>query len=648
MATAVTASPPQGDLEKGLGPGATRTARYIRDITYRVIPFCVAVLIIFSVGIVVVSTLHFDQPIPHEGTLVVSILLAVLFFLFCIGVVYLYKKKHYPPLTQAPDAPDFTPQQGNRKKLFPRASTLFIDNLRVNKLFHHHEIKPEVNSRGTLNNPAELESPNPANVSRPGNHQPHVPRATRQTSTLPTSNAAGSKHPPDKRLRPQGPRQQPYVSPRKRKPYTPSRDSILEEPEEDGPPRPSIRVLSPAYMPDSQQHSSRRNTWAAGGDREVSPAAVSPHHTRITGQRGKPYLTTPSSPRAPINTGAANNQHIPALRASPEPVRLSVDEADPLAHFVHIPEYINSQAFTGGLPEKLAGNCLYIFNDLPTLPNHELEAAEFGGECYYYVEEPKHRVHERKSNATQFYTHMPKRPPTHDSGYSEGIFSFIDSSLERPTQVVYPREPIARRPVVRSAVHRVEGGRKTRDVSNDKGSPKELTSASAPRHLHTEPERRKADERQHKTSIGQNRSRSKAPDPSNTSLYPAPLKLPLRTKPPTRKGSEIREIPAEEGRQNLIDSRPRTKYETKEVKEKSLNRKRGVRQLTQDRSRMADTAPDEQNASTPAEQAWPNVHGPRLNQTPPAVPPRSSSRFHEHIAGSCGTVSEETTGVASD
>ncbi|GAW19026.1 hypothetical protein ANO14919_085100 [Xylariales sp. No.14919] len=98
MATSSNSGPAENDLERG-GAGQSRGGsipRIIRDTTFKIIPFCCFCLVVFSVGAILVSTLAFDKPTPHKGTIVISILLLSFFALFCMGFVYLYLRKTRP------------------------------------------------------------------------------------------------------------------------------------------------------------------------------------------------------------------------------------------------------------------------------------------------------------------------------------------------------------------------------------------------------------------------------------------------------------------------------------------------------------------------------------------------------------------------
>ncbi|KAI2633876.1 hypothetical protein GGS21DRAFT_490789 [Xylaria nigripes] len=85
----------EDDLERGeygRYDGSHRT-KLVRDMTYKIIPFCGSFLVVFSIGAILVSTLAFNKPIPHQGTLAVSIILLTFFVLFCVGFMYLYLRR---------------------------------------------------------------------------------------------------------------------------------------------------------------------------------------------------------------------------------------------------------------------------------------------------------------------------------------------------------------------------------------------------------------------------------------------------------------------------------------------------------------------------------------------------------------------------
>ncbi|KAI5924721.1 hypothetical protein F4810DRAFT_663070 [Camillea tinctor] len=110
MATNIgAANLPEDDIELGQHRNqhnVTHNRNYVRDITYKIIPFCCVFLVVFSVGAILISTLEYEKPVPQQATIVISSMLGAFFLLFCIGGTYLYHKKHYPPLIKGPNCPD--------------------------------------------------------------------------------------------------------------------------------------------------------------------------------------------------------------------------------------------------------------------------------------------------------------------------------------------------------------------------------------------------------------------------------------------------------------------------------------------------------------------------------------------------------------
>ncbi|TGJ81963.1 hypothetical protein E0Z10_g6789 [Xylaria hypoxylon] len=89
-----------GGAEQVLRRDTSNSTRLVRDIIYKIIPFFGFCLVVFSVGAILVSTLAFNKPIPHQGTLVISILLLSFFLLFSIGFMYLYFRKYHPHVSK--------------------------------------------------------------------------------------------------------------------------------------------------------------------------------------------------------------------------------------------------------------------------------------------------------------------------------------------------------------------------------------------------------------------------------------------------------------------------------------------------------------------------------------------------------------------
>ncbi|RYO93584.1 hypothetical protein DL762_001022 [Monosporascus cannonballus] len=106
---------PAADLEKGYGKHDRVAAHYVRDVTYRVIPICAVILAFFSDGAILVCTLAFDKPVPRQGAIGISITLAVLFFLFGLGGMYVYRKEHYRPIPKVASGLERPPPETRRR-----------------------------------------------------------------------------------------------------------------------------------------------------------------------------------------------------------------------------------------------------------------------------------------------------------------------------------------------------------------------------------------------------------------------------------------------------------------------------------------------------------------------------------------------------
>ena len=89
--------PAEIDLERGHDASDhDHTKRhYIQDFTFRFLPLCIAILVVFSDGAILVCTLAFNKPIPRQGVVVVSVMLAVFFALFGLGGACFHHQKRY-------------------------------------------------------------------------------------------------------------------------------------------------------------------------------------------------------------------------------------------------------------------------------------------------------------------------------------------------------------------------------------------------------------------------------------------------------------------------------------------------------------------------------------------------------------------------
>ncbi|KAI3323265.1 hypothetical protein HD806DRAFT_544604 [Xylariaceae sp. AK1471] len=110
----------EDDLERGgsRSRDTSYSTKAVQDITYKIIPFCGFCLVVFSVGAILTSTLAFDKPIPHQATLVISLILLSFFLLFCIGFMYLYFRKFNPHTTKHSSS-TARPQRGNQPRRRP-------------------------------------------------------------------------------------------------------------------------------------------------------------------------------------------------------------------------------------------------------------------------------------------------------------------------------------------------------------------------------------------------------------------------------------------------------------------------------------------------------------------------------------------------
>ncbi|RYP00164.1 hypothetical protein DL764_006595 [Monosporascus ibericus] len=106
---------PAADLEKGYGKHDRVAAHCVRDVTYRVIPICAVILVFFSDGAILVCTLAFDKPVPRQGAVGISIMLAVLFFLFGLGGMYVYWKEHPRPAPKVANSLERPPPENTRR-----------------------------------------------------------------------------------------------------------------------------------------------------------------------------------------------------------------------------------------------------------------------------------------------------------------------------------------------------------------------------------------------------------------------------------------------------------------------------------------------------------------------------------------------------
>ncbi|KAI2470265.1 hypothetical protein F4781DRAFT_441886 [Annulohypoxylon bovei var. microspora] len=627
MTTAVTTSALQSDLEKGQAePSRTRLTSYVRDITYKVIPFCIVFLVVLSIGAILITTLNFKEVLPSKETVVVSIMLLVFFLLFCIGGMYLYCRKRYRPLNKGPNAPDRPlPKTKGWKERASVIGTLTIGKFRLGKIHRHRVVEAEVNPQGGRSNPAELasQSPPPGQQSNTARNQfAHLDKKALQRVPVP-------RHHP---------------SPYRNSHYMPSEEAIPEGFENNEPPNLQDYIPNDMNTLASQGHSTSRNKRTPSSNEEV----VSPmSHNSATFHRFSAYspgVRTTSTDRNPQAQDASpkttQNPQAPRARETPdrhpktvvspqpEQVRLNAANAEPLANLVRIPGCINERAFADALPE----NCLYIFKNPPSNPDDEHRAASSGCECqceYYYMEQPRDQVHTSKTGKSRTYVDQPR-----------GLG--IDNTAHEVQEGRY------------------RGGRRDEDDRNRRGY--RSTTFYRPR---AEPERYETGKKGHKISHQQKESQSRTSDSheesSDRHSLPELPEAPRKTKPPslTHKNPESVEVQVEEGRRRRYYMPRNYSKPMKEPSGRPPNKSRDQQQYRENRGRRANTMsegyPYKQNSLKPVDQEWLNIrpeprfpdHHPYYMRWP--VPPRSSSRgFADYYETTRRTASESSSTISDD
>ncbi|KAI0898089.1 hypothetical protein F4806DRAFT_507736 [Annulohypoxylon nitens] len=414
MAAVVTSSALQSDPEKGQDePGRTRLTGYVQDITCKVIPFCIGFLIVLSVGAILVITLNFREVIPAKELVVVSIMLLVFFLLFCIGGMFLYHRKHYPPLTKGPNAPDRPPPE--HKTLKDKASiigTLMVGKLKLGKIHHHHHHgQNEVEPQGVPGNPSELPSSTfPREHHGPQQSSNLRPSSRTQDQSFPGYGMRDKTQLNDKASQ-KVPTRKSQRSPHSRHtPLTPSHEPIPEGPEE----TEQYHTQNDRETLVSQRWDTRyQRTPHLNGD-GVSPMS---HHSNanytshysyhspesqmrganrnILTHNGSPRF--PSNPHGPESTGSPRVFPVQGMQPHPQVVHINAHNTDPLANVVRIPATINDLAFT----EVLDDNCLYIINNQLCKLDGEPKETRSGCKCNCkcdHINKPRSQVHEPKTD----------------------------------------------------------------------------------------------------------------------------------------------------------------------------------------------------------------------------------------------------------
>ncbi|KAI2781505.1 hypothetical protein F4815DRAFT_498597 [Daldinia loculata] len=444
MATVVTANESPGDLEGGQARlKSTRRVSCVRDITYKVIPCCIVSLILVSAGGVLIATLAYNKPVPQKPVIVISIMLAIFFFIFGIGGCYLYRMKHYPPLTEGPDAPDRPPVKTWKDKI-KRCCELIIEKLSDDKAAND----PPANALPpppppppppcppppeTLNDPAELsgfndqESPRQEGIEQPCNAQP--------------SNAAGSQNPVNRHQRNYDRSTQP-TSRISRRPVPNSHYNSMQA-NHTIPRRPGS---NPTYSPNSQ----------ADGFPMDGPSYC----------HGYPYTPSPGRP-GPRPKGPRPKPPQPGIPRFLWPGQQAAPHVGPQMYFTYISDSINRQAFAEIFPKPAQGR-LYIFEDLPVSAAYGPEAAK---------PEQRSRQHRKEPSEQQGNTSIPISPAT-ESEDSESMVSPISTPSPSPKQKSSLQRPAGQDSDVTVISHQAE------ERTDKKGKMKDTGSKSSPKPPH--------------------------------------------------------------------------------------------------------------------------------------------------------------------
>ncbi|KAK5627403.1 hypothetical protein RRF57_003118 [Xylaria bambusicola] len=96
MATNLSSRAAKGDLENHVQSRRFETrpsTRLVREITFKILPLCSFLLVVFSAGAILISTFSFNEPLPHQAALVISIILLLFFVLFSLGLLCLHYRK---------------------------------------------------------------------------------------------------------------------------------------------------------------------------------------------------------------------------------------------------------------------------------------------------------------------------------------------------------------------------------------------------------------------------------------------------------------------------------------------------------------------------------------------------------------------------
>ncbi|KAK6951824.1 hypothetical protein Daesc_006349 [Daldinia eschscholtzii] len=371
MAAVVTANGSPSDLERGQsGLKSTRKERYVRDITYKIMPSCFVGLVLFSAGGILTATLSYNQPIPQGPVIVISAMLLAFFIIFCIGGAYLYWRKRFPPLTKGPNAPDRpAPVTKTWKDRVRRCCEVIIEKLSDNNIANGPEENPVPPSTplppppGTSNNPAELPRFNDQGIPRQeGIEQPYNAQSP---NTAGLQNAVyGQRNNRPMTQRTYWPSWRHPVSPNSN-PNSPQLNHIMRSGLQSNyphTPNPHISLQDPRNIERGQGHRSQISAYSPGSqaDGHSTHGSIPTHGHAETTSPTRPKPNGPRHQRSPSRPGASE----------------SLPAGYPRINLAYIPSSANHRAFAQVLPEDFSRGGLYILDKLLSSAAYDLTATK--------------------------------------------------------------------------------------------------------------------------------------------------------------------------------------------------------------------------------------------------------------------------------
>ncbi|KAI1477951.1 hypothetical protein F4774DRAFT_426939 [Daldinia eschscholtzii] len=365
MAAVVTANGPPSDLERGQGGlKITRKARYVRDITYKIMPSCFVGLVLFSAGGILTATLSYNQPIPRGPVIVISAMLLAFLVIFCLGGAYLYWRKRFPPLTKGPNAPDRpAPVTKTWKDRVRRCCEVIIEKLSDNNVANEPEANPAPPSTplppppGTSNNPAELPRFNDQGTpSQEGIEQPYNAQSPNTAGHQNAVYGQGDNRPMTQRTN--WPTRRHLVSSNSNS-NSPELNHIMRSGLQSNyphTPNPHITLQDPRNIERGQGHRSQISAY--------SPSSQADGRST----HGHAEATSPTRPKP----NGPRHQRSPSRPGAPESLRTGHTRIN----LAYIPNSTNHRAFAQVLPEEFSQGGLYILDKLLTSAAHDLTATK--------------------------------------------------------------------------------------------------------------------------------------------------------------------------------------------------------------------------------------------------------------------------------